>query len=137
MEDWKKDMIERRKEEVAEDGRKMYNEVWKDVTDEYIDRINKSLVGTEDNNFSCGYVADVIVNECGNNIPNEYQNKCQVIFVHGGKNGGGKWNEYLVDALSLFNKLKSKEFGGFNDVYLIKWDVDVADDVFYMWIGVN
>ena len=34
MEDWKKDMIEHRKEEVVEDGRKMYNEVWTDVTDE-------------------------------------------------------------------------------------------------------
>lgn len=136
MEDWKRDMIERRKEEVAEDGRK-YSETWKDITDEYIDRVNKSLAGTEENHFSCGYVADVIVDELGHEIPNEYQNKRQVIFIHGGKNGDGEWNEYLVDALSLFNKLKSKEFGGFNDVYLCKWDVDVADDVFYMWIGVN
>ena len=126
-----------RKEECAEDGRKMYNEVWKDVTDEYIDRINKSLEGTEENRFGCGYVADVIVDECDNNIPNEYCDKHQVIYLHGGKNGNGKWNEYLVDMLSIVNKLKSKEYGGFNDVYLCKWDVDVADDVFYIWIGVN
>lgn len=124
-----------RKEEVAEDGRKMYSEVWKDVTDFYIDRVKECLEGIEDNRFSCGYVADVLFDEVGQIVPDE--NRHKIIFIHGGKNGDGKWNEYLVDALSLFNKLKSKEYGGFNDVYLIKWDVDVADDVFYMWIGVK
>lgn len=136
MEDWKEKMIEQRKQEVAEDGRK-YGETWKDVTDEYIDRVNKSLAGTEENRFSCGYVADVIADELGHEIPNEYQNKRQIIYIHGGKNGSGKWNEYLVNALGIFNRLTKENIGGFNNVYLIKWDVDVADDVFYMWIGVN
>lgn len=126
-----------RKEEVTKDGKEMYNEEWVDVTDEYIERIKKCLIGTEDNRFSCGYVADVVKNELGQPIPNEYQDKHQIIFIHGGKNGSGEWKDYLQDAYNIFRRLTNKDCGRFKNAYLIKWDVDVADDVFYMWIGVN
>ena len=141
---YEKDLIEQfldkqeliwRKENVAKDGREMFNEVWKDVTDEYKDRIKHSLVGTE--NISLGYVADVIKNEVGQDIPNECENKHQIIYLHGGKNGNGNWQKYLEDIKMILEQLIDCGIGEFENAYLVKFDIDVADDVWYIWIGVN
>lgn len=125
-----------RKESVANDCKK-YSETWEDATDTYLERVKKCLEGTENNRFSIEYIAEVVADEFGEPIPNENQGKRQIISLHGGKNGDGKWNEYLTDMLSIFNKLTDKAVGGFNSAYLINWDVDVADDVFYIYIGIN
>ena len=125
-----------RQEEVVKDGEK-YKEIWEDITDlnMYKERINLCLLGTE--NISCGYIADVIKDEVGQDIPNEYQSKRQVIFLHGGKNGDGEWKKYIQDVSKIFEKLTIETIGGFKKAYLIDWTVDVADDVWYMWIGVK
>ena len=123
--------------EVAKDGREMFNEVWNNVTDDYIERVKICLLGTEENRFTCEYVADVIKNEVGQNIPNENESNHKVIYLHGGKNGDGNWIEYFNDISNIFEKLTIKTLGGFKTANLIKWDVDVADDVFCVWIGVN
>ena len=132
-EEWIFEMKENRKKNVVKDGHEMFNETWQDVTDDCIERVKKCLSGCDENRFSVGYVADVIKNEVGQDIPNEYEHSHKVIYIHGGKNGDGDWVNYMMDVTSIIFRL-SKEF---KNVYLIKWDVDVADDVFYIWIGVE
>lgn len=126
-ENWEKQKVELRRKNVIEDGMTRYNETWEDVTPAFEERVKKCLEGTEDNMFSLGYIAKPLVN-----FDNYY-----VIYIHGGKNGSGKWNEYFVDALSIFNKLTDKNIGNFSKVYLIDWKNDCSDDVFDMWIGVE
>lgn len=121
-----------RKEHVIEDGHEMFREVWEDVTDNYIDTVNECLKpANKENRFSCGYVANVLTNEFGESLPDKFNH--QVIFLHGGRNGGGDWLSYIDDIDEIFHELSRK----FETVYLIKTDVDVVDDVFYMWIGVQ
>ena len=128
-EQWEKHMIVLRKKNVIEDGMKMYHEAWEDVTEEYKDRIKKCLEGTKENNFSLGYVAKPIVL-----VEN---NKHLVLYIHGGKNGSGEWKDYLQDTYNIFSKLTNKDIGNFSEAYLVDWKVDVADDVFDMWVGVK
>ena len=129
-EEYEKCHIEHRKEEAATDGRLMYNEVWKDVTEEFETKVNECLSDTICR-FSLGYVADVIENECGESLPEQY--KHHVIYLHGGQNGNGRWIDYMKDMTNIILKLCTK----FDNVYLIKWDVDVDDDVFDIWIGIK
>lgn len=126
-ENWEKQKVELRKKNVIEDGWTRYNETWEDVTPEFEERVKKCLEGTEDNMFSLGYVAKPLVN-----LDNYY-----VIYLHGGKNGNGYWNSYLIDASNIFEKLLFEKYGNFKDVWLIDWKNDCSDDVFDMWIGVK
>ena len=103
-----------------------YEETWTNVTDDdVIDKVTKSLAGCEFSNLKLDFVAKVEGSEHF------------VIHLYGGKNGSGQWNEYLVDLLSTFNKLKDESIGGFKEVWLISLKNDCADDVFDVYIGVR
>lgn len=103
-----------------------YGETWTKITDDdVIDKVTKSLEGCEWSNLKLDFVAKVEGSEH------------LVIHLYGGKNGSGQWNEYLVDLLSTFNKLKDESIGGFKEVWLISLKNDCADDVFDVYIGVR
>lgn len=51
-----------------------------------------------------------------------------VAKFYGGLNGSGKWSTYLKDIKSLIVGTKA---------YIIKLDVDVPDDVWTLYIGIN
>ena len=102
-----------------------YGENWTKITDDdVITRVTKSLAGCEWSNLKLDFVAKVEKSEH------------LVIHLYGGKNGSGQWNEYLVDLLSTFNKLKEGSIGAFKRVWLISLKNDCADDVFDVYIGV-
>lgn len=103
-----------------------YGENWTKITDDdVITRVTKSLAGCEWSNLKLDFVAKVEGSEH------------LAIHLYGGKNGSGQWNEYLVDLLSTFNKLKEESIGGFKKVWLISLKNDCADDVFDVYIGVR
>ena len=103
-----------------------YGEIWTKVTDDdVIDKVTKSLECCEWSNLKLDFVAKVEGSEH------------LVIHLYGGKNGSGQWNEYLVDLLSTFNKLKDESIGGFKEVWFISLKNDCADDVFDVYIGVR
>ena len=103
-----------------------YGENWTKITDDdVITRVTKSLAGCEWSNLKLDFVAKVEKSEH------------LVIHLYGGKNGSGQWNEYLVDLLSTFNKLKEESIGAFKNVWLISLKNDCADDVFDVYIGVR
>ena len=103
-----------------------YGETWTKTTDDdVIDKVTKSLAGCNSSNLKLDFVAKVEGSEHS------------VIHLYGGKNGSGQWNEYLVDLLSTFNKLKDESIGCFKEVWLISLKNDCADDVFDVYIGVR
>lgn len=103
-----------------------YGENWTKITDDdVITRVTKSLAGCDSSNLKLDFVAKVEGSEH------------LVIHLYGGKNGSGQWNEYLVDLLSTFNKLKEESIGAFKNVWLISLKNDCADDVFDVYIGVR
>ena len=46
--------------------------------------------------------------------------------IFGGKNGTGLWSDYLTVLADLIHRLEAE----FDDVWIRKWNIDVADDVF-------
>ena len=95
-----------------------FNEDWVRIEDEdIIKQFNDCLMGTTD--LSTSYVVGVP-------SPEEIGNPHYVWGIHGGKNGNGQWNEYLVDLLSTVNRLK-KIFG---KVTILSIKTDIPDDVF-------
>lgn len=52
--------------------------------------------------------------------------------VFGGKNGSGLWSNYLKTLSELTLRLESE----FNDVWIRKFDIDSADDVFEVEVAV-
>lgn len=48
---------------------------------------------------------------------------------YGGLNGSGNWRHYLQDIQSIIEGIK--------DSYIVKLDVDVADDVWSLYVGIN
>lgn len=122
---------------AAKTGREEYNEVWKECTILFKDRIEKCLVGTEDNKFKLEYVAEVIEDETGASLPNEYEDRRYIALITAGKNGDGDWIDYLIDAHNIFADLTDPDVGGFEKAYLVKWENDCADDVSYLYIGLK
>jgi hypothetical protein len=140
---------------AAEEGR-YYGETWR-VLDphthgDFYDKVLFSLTGTEERGFKIDYIAEVL--EDGD--LGSYANGLRyIVHLWAGKNGSGKWNEYFIDAVSIINRLTSKEdknilyvaCGGdyieksvgkmFNSAYLIKWTNDCADDVSDLYIGIR
>lgn len=103
-----------------------YGETWTEIPNsDEATKVVKSLEGCEWSNLKLDFVAKVEGSEH------------LVIHLYGGKNGSGQWNEYLVDLLSTFNKLKDESIGGFKEVWLISLKNDCADDVFDVYIGVR
>lgn len=122
---------------AAETGRKEYNEVWKECTILFKDKIEKCLVGTEDDKFKLEYVAEVIEDETGASLPNEYEGRRYIALLTAGKNGDGDWIDYLIDAHNIFADLTDPDVGGFDKAYMVKWENDCADDVSYLYIGLK
>ena len=122
---------------AAKTGREEYNEVWKECTILFKDRIEKCLTGTEDDKFKLEYVAEVIEDETGASLPNEYEDRRYIALITAGKNGGGDWTNYLLDAYNIFVDLTNPRVGGFEKAYLVKWENDCADDVSYLYIGLK
>lgn len=122
---------------AAKTGREEYNEVWKECTILFKDRIEKCLVGTEDNRFKLEYVAEVIEDETGASLPNEYEDRRYIALITAGKNGDGDWIDYLIDAHNIFTDLIDPDVGGFEKAYLVKWENDCADDISYLYIGLK
>ena len=122
---------------AAKTGREEYNEVWKECTILFKDKIEKCLVGTEDDKFKLEYVAEVIEDETGASLPNEYEDRRYIALITAGKNGGGDWTNYLLDAYNIFVDLTNPRVGGFEKAYLVKWENDCADDVSYLYIGLK
>lgn len=122
---------------AAETGRKEYNEVWKECTILFKDKIEKCLVGTEDDKFKLEYVAEVIEDETGASLPNEYEGRRYIALLTAGKNGDGDWIDYLIDAHNIFADLTDPDVGGFEKAYLVKWENDCADDISYLYIGLK
>ena len=122
---------------AAKTGREEYNEVWKECTILFKDRIEKCLVGTEDNKFKLEYVAEVIEDETGASLPNEYEDHRYIVLITAGKNGDGDWINYLIDAHNIFVDLTDPNVGGFEEAYLVKWENDCADDISYLYLGLK
>lgn len=122
---------------AAKTGREEYNEVWKECTILFKDRIEKCLVGTEDNKFKLEYVAEVIEDETGASLPNEYEDRRYIALITAGKNGDGDWVDYLIDAHNIFVDLTDQDVGGFEKAYLVKWENNCADDISYLYIGLK
>lgn len=110
-----------------------FGETWKKVKGEKLARILPCFEGFEENKFRLDTFSEVIKDELGEPIPNEYQDTHYVLEISAGKNGPGDWIEYLADMISIMNKLKKI----FDDVYLIDWKNDCADDVSYARIAVG
>lgn len=95
-----------------------FNEDWVKIEDtEIIQKFDSCLMGTTD--LSTSYVAGVP-------DPEVIGNPHYVWSIHGGKNGNGQWNEYLVDLLSTVNRLKKI----FDKVAILSINTDIPDDVF-------
>ena len=122
---------------AAKTGREEYHEVWKECTILFKDRIEKCLAGTEDNKFKLEYVAEVIEDETGASLPNEYEDRRYIALITAGKNGGGDWVDYLVDAHNIFTDLIDPDIGGFKKAYIVKWENDCADDISYLYLGLK
>lgn len=56
-----------------------------------------------------------------------------VALIHGGLNGDGKWSHYLGDLSNLLRSLIEH----FSEAWVINIDVDVLDDVFYVYVGLD
>lgn len=94
-----------------------FNEEWIKIEDsDVINQFKNCLEGTD---ISFDYLASVPV--ATPSTPPHY-----VFGIHGGKNGSGQWNEYLVDLLSTVNKLKKI----FDRVAILSINTDIPDDVF-------
>jgi len=98
-----------------------FGEKWVKVEDNvFIENIDWHM----DSCFGLSYVAEV---------PSYDSQPRWIIGLHGGKNGNGKWNEYFLDIISTYNKLKEI----FENVIILDIKNDVADDVFDMRIVVS
>ena len=109
-----------------------FNEKWVEVTDKsFIEKIKSAfeVSTTKDNRVFPFAIAQVMEDSYGNEIVKPYW----VIDSHMGKNGCGEWLDYFTDIRNLFVELGKY----FEEVYLIKWNCDVADDVSYPLIGVS
>ena len=111
-----------------------FNEKWVKVENENVlAKIENCLAETKDERFCLEYVADVVENEVGQSIPNEYQGPYMIIGLHGGLNGSGRWNVYLMDVITIIHRLGLM----FANVTILDIKNDVPDDVFDVRIVVS
>ena len=103
-----------------------FNETWVKVEDkDILAKIENCLTGTKDERFCLEYAADVKTSN--DVIPH------MIIGLHGGLNGNGKWNIYLINILSIVNRLRRI----FRNVTILDIKNDVLDDVFDVRIVVS
>ncbi len=65
------------------------------------------------------------------NIVEYEESKFIRVIISGGENGLGKFSNYTLQLNSLANKLEET----FSEVWLIKWENDVLDDIWYLELG--
>ena len=111
-----------------------FNEKWVKVEDENVlAKIENCLAETKGERFCLEYVADVVENEVGQSVPNEYQRPHMIIGLHGGLNGSGRWDVYLMDVITIIHRLGLM----FANVTILDIKNDVPDDVFDIRIVVS
>ena len=64
-----------------------------------------------------------------------YINEDDVVIVEikGGLNGRGKWEKYFADLSAIVSALKTD----YSNVWLTELSIDVADDIWYAYLGVR
>lgn len=108
-----------------------YGENWNKTHD--LDNEIESLLDKSRKTSNIG-LADVWVVTDDQVVP---PNPYYIIKLYGGLNGTGNWRNYLKDIqgiISHFDKLNPDHTRG---AYIIKLDVDVPDDVWTLYIGIN
>ncbi|MCR4800153.1 MAG: hypothetical protein K5860_06560 [Bacteroidales bacterium] len=108
----------RKARNILYDGKRLFDEKW-------IEERDKNIVKNIKKIFSgnCGLSLEYIAKHKENRI----------IKCGGGKNGNGKWTEYLSQWLNIFTELNSIA----KDVWLIELENDDLDDVFDLYIGIK
>ena len=102
-----------------------FDEKWVKVEDENVlAKIENCLAEAKGERFCLEYVADV---EALKDIPR------MVIGLHGGLNGSGRWNVYLMDIITIIHRLNLM----FANVTILDIKNDVPDDVFDVRIVVS
>ena len=108
-----------------------YGEKWNETHD--LDNEIEGLLDKSRKTSNIGLADAWIVTDDQGVPPNSYY----IIKLHGGLNGSGNWRNYLKDIQSIishFDKLNPTHTRG---AYIIKLDVDVPDDVWTLYIGIN
>lgn len=65
------------------------------------------------------------------NIVEYEESKFIRVVISGGENGLGKFSNYTLQLNLLANRLEKE----FSEVWLIKWENDVLDDIWYLELG--
>ena len=65
------------------------------------------------------------------NIVEYEESKFIRVVISGGENGLGKFSKYTLQLNLLANRLEKV----FSEVWLIKWENDVLDDIWYLELG--
>lgn len=58
-----------------------------------------------------------------------------IIEFWGGLNGSGNWSDYLRAAADIIDDLNA--ISEINDAYVVDWEIDSADDIFTLLIGIS
>lgn len=108
----------RKARNILYDGKRLFDEKW-------IEERDKNIVKN---------IKKIFSNNCGLNLEYIAKHKeNRIVKCGGGKNGNGKWTEYLSQWLNIFTELGSIA----KDVWLIQLDNDDLDDVFDIYIGLK
>ncbi len=70
-------------------------------------------------------IAQVIKDELGDDLPNEYIDKFYIVKLYMGENGDGKWENYFSEMMNFVNNMKGKGY----DIWMVDWINDCPDDV--------
>ena len=71
------------------------------------------------------YIAQVIKDGLGDDLPNEYTDKFYVIQMYMGENGNGKWENYFSEMMGFVKNMKKNGY----DIWMADWVNDCSDDV--------
>ena len=60
-----------------------------------------------------------------------------VVELYGGKNGSGKWSDYLHNLTKIFDKSNIEKSGKIEKIWLIRLENDCLDDVHTVYVGIS
>lgn len=83
-------------------------------------------------NYKIIELAKIEAENCHNEISYHY-----IICLNGGNNGNGSWQQYFIDLAYIMNSIHLKYQTNIEDIWLIKLDNDVLDDVHNVYIGLK
>ena len=58
-----------------------------------------------------------------------------IIEFWGGLNGGGDWFNYLRSIADIIDAIN--DMSGISNAYVVDWEIDSADDIFTLLIGIS